>query len=151
MRQVLADVTPRTIILTPDGRAGFYAWRYRADDGRTMGRVLVQERPGETTAVDVDIEQPVDVVYCDRQAQEALWARLCTAQRDECGAPLARTDDGRYALADGGAVWLDAGELALRVERGADGVKIGAFGRGETDTGRLPLRALHFLPGEVAG
>ena len=101
MRQVLADVTPRTIILTPDGRVGFYAWRYRADDGRAMGRVLVQERRGD-----------------------------------------------RYALT-GGAVWLDVDGLALRVERGADGVKIGAFGRDETDTGRLPLRALHFLPGEV--
>ena len=143
MRQYLADVKPRTIILTPDGRVGFYAFRYRADDGRALGRVLLQERPGETTGVDVDVEQMVDVVYCDRQAQEALWERLCAEPE---GALEPR--GGRYTLREG-AVWIDAGGLSLRIESGAAGVKVGAFGRGARSTDGLPLRALHFLPEEV--
>lgn len=146
MRQHLADVTPRTIILTPDGRVGFYAYRYVADDGRAVGQVLIQEQPGETTAVDVDVEAVVDVVYCDRQAQEALWKRMVGAAD---GSGSLAPAGGRYTLADGGAAWIDAGRITLRVERDAGGVRVGAFERTTADTAALPLRALHFLPGEV--
>jgi hypothetical protein len=161
MRQVLADVTPRTIILLPDGRVGFYAYRYVADDGRALGHVLVQTTPGAIEEVDVDALATVDVVWCDRQAQEALWQRLVAE-----GCETLTRLGGRYQIAPDTCVWLDAGPLALRIERHAVGVDVAAFGgnvsvaafsdsvdvavfnRDETAAGQ-PLRALHVLYEEV--
>lgn len=143
MRQVLADVTPRTIVLLDDGRVGFYCFHFVADDGRALGRVLVQETPGQVEARDVDVLTTVDVVWCDRQAQQALWERLVA----EGGETLTRLGD-RYLVPPGGAVWIDAGPVSLRVEREESGVRVGAFGRGGSSEG-MPIRAFHVLAGEV--
>jgi hypothetical protein len=143
VRTVLADVTPRTIILLDDGRVGFYCYRYVADDGRALGRVLVQEKPGRVETRDVDVLATVDLIWCDRQAQQALWERLVA----EAGETLTRTGDG-YLVPPGSGVWLDAGPVRLRVEREVGGVRVGAYGCGGSSAG-MPIRAFHVLDGEV--
>mgnify|MGYP001247133619 CR=1 FL=1 len=73
MKQMLGAARPRSIVLLPDGRVGVYAYRYVRDDGRAVGRVLVQETRGATTPVELDVLTTVDTVRCDPQTQETLW------------------------------------------------------------------------------
>jgi hypothetical protein len=148
MRRHLEDVTPRTVILLPDGRVGWYSHREFDEYDQVVG---VAESGDDRVAL--ALETVVDVVYCDRQAQETLYALLLAG--DKAHNALSRRPGGVWYEFDAPEAWVRAGPVALRICRAPDGgLLVGAYAAGDV-TGdadareALPLRSFHILEGEV--